>query len=351
MEALRSNMLAIIEQTDYEHNCYMDNTRQFILLMLLKVFMDGSAMYLCCFRPLLSFFNMCSVSIVLVDLVLTVSMIATLWLDVQMTHMAMCSIMANFSAAYSALPVPLVCLAILDYYLEDICAGRKYIKLVRNPVLIILMWSIAGLYAHVTVDATLLEQSRNIKYIVCEIKESKAVTYSIVGLTTVMFITLLPFLSLIPHWVKEADRISEAREEIAERRTSDLMIDINGEDTKCTKKEFAMPRPPMCISLLICFGVFWIPYLTVTTLCVMFEFGIPAYIGVNLLWVQCVNSLLAGVVFWVRSDIMMPYSSQPENVCLWQAYWHLSTGTEDHHQLFATIFNPSKGERSTPFSV
>ncbi|KAJ0064514.1 hypothetical protein NL108_009474 [Boleophthalmus pectinirostris] len=312
-------MLAIIEQTDYEHNCYMDNTRQFILLMLLKVFMDGSAMYLCCFRPLLSFFNMCSVSIVLVDLVLTVSMIATLWLDVQMTHMAMCSIMANFSAAYSALPVPLVCLAILDYYLEDICAGRKYIKLVRNPVLIILMWSIAGLYAHVTVDATLLEQSRNIKYIVCEIKESKAVTYSIVGLTTVM--------------------------------TSDLMIDINGEDTKCTKKEFAMPRPPMCISLLICFGVFWIPYLTVTTLCVMFEFGIPAYIGVNLLWVQCVNSLLAGVVFWVRSDIMMPYSSQPENVCLWQAYWHLSTGTEDHHQLFATIFNPSKGERSTPFSV
>uniref|UniRef100_A0A3B3ZW87 Uncharacterized protein n=1 Tax=Periophthalmus magnuspinnatus TaxID=409849 RepID=A0A3B3ZW87_9GOBI len=308
MEHFSSSMLAIMEQTDNMHDCYMDNTRQFILLMLFKVFLNGGALYLCCFKPLWSFFNICSISFALVDLSMTAFMTTTLWMDVQSSHVAMCYIMANFSAAYSALPVPVLCLGILDYYLEDTCAGRKYIRLTRNIVLVILMWLFAGCYALETANATLLSQTRNIRYVVCEIKESRTVGYFTVALTAVI-------------------------EEIAEARIRDLKIDMTTEeDTKFPIKEFTMPRPPMHLSLLICFGVFWMPYLAVTTICVTLEFGIPAYISVNLLWVQCVNSLLEGVVFWLRSGTVGTYISQYENICLWQAYWDLSPKVTDFKQ-------------------
>ncbi|XP_033825958.1 probable G-protein coupled receptor 160 [Periophthalmus magnuspinnatus] len=352
MEHFSSSMLAIMEQTDNMHDCYMDNTRQFILLMLFKVFLNGGALYLCCFKPLWSFFNICSISFALVDLSMTAFMTTTLWMDVQSSHVAMCYIMANFSAAYSALPVPVLCLGILDYYLEDTCAGRKYIRLTRNIVLVILMWLFAGCYALETANATLLSQTRNIRYVVCEIKESRTVGYFTVALTAVMCIALLPYMTLIPKWVKEAERISEEREEIAEARIRDLKIDMTTEeDTKFPIKEFTMPRPPMHLSLLICFGVFWMPYLAVTTICVTLEFGIPAYISVNLLWVQCVNSLLEGVVFWLRSGTVGTYISQYENICLWQAYWDLSADTNDEQLLPVHKFNPSNAKRDMAFYV
>lgn len=350
MEATHSKMLAIIGQTDLEQGCYVDNTTQFLILMLLKVCLDLGAIYLNRLKPLLSFLNLCSISIVLVDLTLAVSMSLTLGLDAQRSHVALCFIMAHFSAAYSALPVPMWCLGILDYYLQDTWAGRKCIRLLRNLVLILVMWTMAGIYAHATADATLLEKERNVKYLVCEIQESKVVAYSVIALSTLMFFVLLPYLSLIPQWVKEADRIFEVRQDITETKTSDMMTTITGENIKCTKEDFAISRPSMHISLILGFGVIWMPYLAVTTFCVVFEFGIPAYISVNLLWVQCINSLLAGTVFWLRSDTVGPYSSSSDNVCLWHAYWHLSTGSEAQQQL-ATVFSPSKGKRSTPFYV
>uniref|UniRef100_A0A8C6UDZ2 Uncharacterized protein n=1 Tax=Neogobius melanostomus TaxID=47308 RepID=A0A8C6UDZ2_9GOBI len=214
-----------------------------------------------------------NVSIVLVDLIVVAFMSATLWLDVHTSHTALCFIMAHFSAAYSALPVPMFFLGILDYYLQ--WAGSKCFKLVRNAVWILLIWAIAGIYTYATVNSKLEEQERGARYLICETQESQVVTYSVLALTTLVFFVLLPYLPLIPQWVKEADRISE---------------------------DFAMPRPSMQI--------------TVTTLCTVFESGIPAYISVNLLWVQCLNSLLEGTVFWLGSDTVRPYSTLPDNICL-----------------------------------
>lgn len=326
-------MLAIIEQD--KQGCNVDNTTQFLILILSKVCLDLGAMYLCNFKPLLSFLNMCSLSIVLVDLILAVFMSATLWLDVHTSHTALCFIMAHFSAAYSALPVPMLCLGILDYSLQVPQTAKKYLSLVKTIMLVILLWLIAGIYAHATVDPTLLEQQRDERYLVCEIQESKVVTYSVIVMFNLMFFVLLPYWSSIPQWVKEADQILEAREKTVKTKTSDLVkiINITPEEIKCTKEDYAKPRPSMHISLLLGFGVIWIPYLSVSTVCALFEFGIPAYISVNLLWVQCINSVLAGTVFWLRSNTVGPYSNLPDNVCLWQIYWHLSRGSEAHQQL------------------
>lgn len=352
MDAPSKNMLAIIEQTDEMHSCQLDNTTQFLMLMLLKVFLDGAALYLCCFKPLISFLNMCSMSIVIVDLILTIFMAATLWLETHMSHVALCFTMAHFSAAFSALPLPMLCLGILDYCLEDTCAGKRVFKFFRNIILTVLLLALSGIYAITTVEGTLVEQDRNIRYLVCEIQESRIVTYSVVTLSMVLFFTLLPYLLLIPQWIQEADRISEAREEIPDTQTSDLMLSLET-DSQCIKdtyKKQSMQRPNMHISVTLGFAVFWMPYLAVTTACVVFDFGVPAYISVNLLWVQCMNSVLVGTLFWLRSNTMGPYNSLPDNVCLWQVYWHLSTGTKAQ-QVPVAVFNPSKGKRIALFYV
>lgn len=351
MEASHSNMLAIIEQTDSEKNCYMDNTNQFLMLIILKVCLDVGTMFICYSGPFLSFLNLSSISIILADFLLAVFMSATLRLDVYASHTALCSIMAHFSAVYSALPVPMLCLGVLDYYLQDKWANRTDIKLVRNPFLVLLMWTMAGIYSYAAVNPAMQEKENKLRYLVCEIQESQVVGYSVVALTTLMFFLLVPYLLMIPRWVKEADRISKAREEITKAKTSEQLTSVTVDYITCTKQDFAMQRPSMHISLILGFGVFWMPYLIVTTSCVLFEFGVPAYVSVCVLWVQCVNSLLAGTVFWLRSDTVGPNSSLPGNVCLWQAYWHLSTGTEAHQQLSATEFNPSKGTRAMPFYV
>lgn len=326
-------MLAIIEQN--KQGAYVDNSIEFLTLILSKVCLDLGTMYLCNLKPL-SFLNICSLSIVLVDLILAVFMSATLWLDVHTSHMALCFIMAHFSAAYSALPVPMLCLGILDYSLQVTQATKKCLNLARTTILVLLLWSIAGIYAHASAGATLLEQEKNGRYLVCEIQESKAVTYSVIAMFNVMLLVLLPYWSSIPQWVKEADQIFDAREKTVKTKTSDLItiktVTLEDEITS-TKKESAKSRPSMYISLLLGFGVIWTPYLSVTTICSLFEFGIPAYISVNLLWVQCINSLLAGTVFWLRSNSVGPYSNLPDNICSWQVYWHLSRDSEAHQQL------------------
>lgn len=331
-------MLAIIEQAGLEQGSSTDNTTRFIILILSKVCLELGAMYLCNLKLLQFFLNMCCISIVLVDLMLAVFMSATLWLDVHTSHSVLCFIMAHFSAAYSALPVPMLCLGILDYHLQVTQDTKKSMNLVRTAVLVLLLWSIAGIYAFATVDARLLERDRDVRYTICEIQESNVVAYSVVVLFTLMFFVLLPYWSLIPQWVKAADRLSEARLNTAETRTSDLikMTTVTPEeDIKCTKEDSTMLRPSMHISLLLGFGVFWMPYLVVITVCVVFEFGIPAYISVNILWVQCINSVLAGIVFWLKSDTVGPYCNLSDNLCLWQVYWHLSAGSETHQQLSA----------------
>ncbi|KAM9400650.1 uncharacterized protein ACWYII_030496 [Salvelinus alpinus] len=42
---------------------------------------------------------------------------------------------------------------------------------------------------------------------------------------------------------------------------------------------------------------------------------VPAYIGVNLLRFECANSLLVGLVFWLKSDWLEPYSDLPDGIC------------------------------------
>ncbi|XP_059189632.1 probable G-protein coupled receptor 160 [Centropristis striata] len=347
-------MLAIIEQRNTLSGCHADLTDKYLLLMLFKLGMDIAVIFLCCRKPFHSFLAMCSSSIVLADS-LMVFLIAHIWfLGPERYPVSLCFLMAYASAAYGALPLPIICLGLLDYFLEDtyLSNQRACCKFLRNAVLTLLVWMLAVIYTFWSVQPDLMEMDfeNGIKALVCEVEESTLIDYLILGVFAAVIFTMLPFWSMIPQWMKEAERLSEAREE-RDNQSSDLLFTSTcNTETKIGEENYLQDTvqmcPPLWASLTMGFGAFWMPYLSVSVACLIFGFAVPSYITVNLLWLECTNSLLMGVVFWVKSKKQGPYSNLPENVCMWHVYWHLSKGAQ-HRQLPMAVFNPSKEKRNT----
>uniref|UniRef100_A0A8D3AI70 Uncharacterized protein n=1 Tax=Scophthalmus maximus TaxID=52904 RepID=A0A8D3AI70_SCOMX len=295
-------MLAVLEQSEEGSGGHTDNTGKYLFLMLFKLGMDAAVFHLCCQKLNTSFLNTFSVSIVFADLAMTLCMAAVWLLGAERSPVSPCFSLAHISATFGALPLPVMCLGTLDYYIEDTCTGRSaFRKHLRNVVLTLLVWILAVIHSFCSVKAELMElvYETGKEVLVCEVEESKLVNFFIFGLFTA---------------------------------------------------ETILTRPPLWFSLTLGFTVFWTPYLTVSVACLLFGFGVPAYIAVNLLWFECTNSLLMGVVFWVKSKLQGPYSHLPENVCLWHVFWHLSKGTWQQH-LPTAVFDPSMGERNTLYYV
>uniref|UniRef100_A0A8C9Y7N7 Uncharacterized protein n=1 Tax=Sander lucioperca TaxID=283035 RepID=A0A8C9Y7N7_SANLU len=284
------------KQWEVASGCRTDNTDKYLMLVLFKLGMDAVVLYLCYRKRNTSFLSMCSLSIILADLVMVFFIASVLFLGPERYLASLCFFLANASATYGALPLPIMCLGLLDYCLEDTSLGNQsaLCKFLRNVVLTLLVWMLAVINPFGSVNSDLIEvdYKKGITFIVCEVEESTLLTYMIVGLFTVVICIMLPF----------------------------------------------------------CFGTFWMPYLTVSVACLIFGFGVPAYIAVNVLWLECTNSLLMGLVFWTKSNGQGPYSQLPENVCMWHVYWHLSKGT-GQQQLPIAVLNPSKGKRKTLLDV
>lgn len=352
-----AEMFAIMEQWDGT-GCHTNNTVKYLLLMIFKLGLNALVFYFCCRKVYTFFLNMCSLALLLVDL-LVVFFMATVWLlGPEKSPVSPCFVLTNISATYGALPLPMMILGFLDYCLEDtsMCNQRSFCKLVRNAVLTLLMLILAATYTFDSEKVQLRDKYFGTWTIilVCKIAESSVVTYFVLGLFIALIGTMLPFCSMIPRWIKEANRISLARED-PKRRASDLVFTQTiSVDTKSSEKNYLEEsdwlRPPLWLSLTLGFGLFWMPYLIVSVACWLLGFIVPAYLTVNHLWLECVNSLMVGVVFWVKSKTHGPYSNLPENVCAWHVFWHLSKGTQQLGNPMS-VFNPSKEKKSTLLNV
>ncbi|XP_039655685.1 probable G-protein coupled receptor 160 [Perca fluviatilis] len=354
-------MLAVVKQWDEASGCYTDNTDKYLILMLFKLGMDAVVFYLCYRKLNTSFLSICSLSIILADLVMVFFTASVLFLGPERYLVSLCFFLANASATYGAIPLPIMCLGLLDYCLEDTSLGNQsaLCKFLRNVVLTLLVWMLAVINPFGSVNSDLIEvdYKKGITFIVCEVEESTLLTYMILGLSTVVICIMLPFWSMIPQWMKKAERLSDASKERVNPRKM-LFTSNNCTETKIGEnylednylEETIQPCPPLWASLTLSFGAFWMPYLAVSVACLIFGFGVPSYITVNVLWLECTNSFLTGLVFWTKSNGQGPYSRLPENVCLWHVYWHLSKGT-GQQQLPIDGFNPSKGKRKTLLDV
>lgn len=344
-------MLGIIEQKDVESGCHVDNADKYLLLILCKFVLDIMAFYLCCRKLHTSFLNMCSLSILLADLVMVGSLASMWFLGPERYLVSLCFILAKASATYEALPAPVMCLGLLDYLLENTHLSKQstFCKFLRNAVLTLLVWMLAVIHSFVDVSSDLMELDHgSIQALVCEVRESEVIGYFVWGLFIAVICIMLPFRSMIPQWVKEADRLCEAREEQENRSglsfTSTKCLETKGGE-ESYPEETVQPCPPLWFSLTLGFSLIWMPYLTVSVACLLFGFAVPAYISVNLLWLGCLNSMLSGLVFWTNSETRGPYSQLPENVCMWHIYWQWSKRKQQQHPI--AVFNPLKEKRNT----
>lgn len=344
-------MLAVLDQVEVASGLHTDNTDKYLQLMLCKLLLDAAAFYLCSHKSYTYVFAVCSLSVVVADVVLTCSLAGVWLLGAHRSPASLCFLLATASATYGALPLPAMLLGLLDYYLHNsyLCHHSTCCKHLRNAALVSLGWLLAFIHSRSSVKAEVREVIQ-LKALVCEVGESAPVSLFGSAVFAMFLCAMLPFLPRVPRWVKEADRLCQVREE-QQSRSSDLFLATQCKTQKHQHAERpAWERPPLCISLALGFGTFWIPYLTMSAGCLLFDVGVPSYITVNVLWLECTNSFLMGFVFWTKSSKEGPYSQLPDNVCLWNVYWHLSNGTPDQG-LPVAVFNPSKAKRSSLFLV
>lgn len=347
-------MLAILEQVELASDLHTDNTAKYLNLMLLKLLLDAGVFHLCSTKLYTYIFPVCSLSIVVADVVLTCSLVAVWLVGADQSPVTLCFLLSTAAATFGALPLPLLFLGSLEYCLHNsyLCNHTTRCKYVRNVALVSLGWLLALIYSQSHVNAEATEMScPQLKVLVCEVSESKPVSLFALTLFAALVCAMLPVLPRVPRWMEEADRLSQARRE-EKSHSSDLFI---WNDCERQKEQQHPVRThsewlPLWISLALGFGTFWIPYLTISVISLLFNVAVPSYISVNVLWLECVNSFLMGFFFWIKSNKEGPYTQLPDNVCSWKVYWHLSNGTRDQ-ELPVAVFNPSKVKRSSMFFV
>lgn len=342
-------MLAVLQEVVAATGSHTDNTDKYLLLMLLKLGLDAAAFYFCSQKLYRYIFTMCSLSIVVADVVLTCSLAGVWFVGADRSPVPLCFLLANAATTYGALPLPVMLLGLVDYCLHNsyLCNYSKYWKYLRNAALMSLGWTLALVYSLTYVNAEAKELNRpNLKVLVCEVDDSMPIALFVLTVFAAFICVMLPFLPRVPQWVKEADRVFEAREK-QKSHSSDLFVSTDSKEQveKCLGRRYS-ERPPLWISLALGFGTFWMPYLMISSVCLLLELGMPAYITVNVLWLECTNSFLIGIVFWTKSNEEGPYTQLPENVCLWNVYWHMSNSTRDE-RLPIAVFNPSKVKRTS----
>ncbi|XP_043987576.1 uncharacterized protein si:dkeyp-100a1.6 [Gambusia affinis] len=333
-DSLNAKMFAIIKQWDEASNQYTDVTNKYFLLLLIKFGLDTAVFYSCSPKKYMYFLSVCSLSVLLADFLLTLLMGVAWFLGPEKSLVSTCFLLATASTTYGALPLPMLILGFIDYSLDDTFMSNASVlwKTFRNVILTLVVWAVAIHNSLQSDYAKLVELDSlgEIKVLLCKVTESTVITIFTFGLFMACLLTLVPFWSRIPQWMGEVDRMLEAQEQ-QQNMGSDLLLASTwnpNPETKTRLEEYpeenSLTRPPLWFSMTLGFILFWMPYLLMSVSCLICGLGVPTHLGVNLLWLECSNSLLVVLVFWAKSYTKGPYSSLPENVCSWQVYWHLS---------------------------
>uniref|UniRef100_A0A8C7QM02 Uncharacterized protein n=1 Tax=Oncorhynchus mykiss TaxID=8022 RepID=A0A8C7QM02_ONCMY len=259
------NMLAIIESWEEEGSYYEDSTGQFLFILLLKVGLDCLVLSMCLRWLHTSFMGVCGLSVFLVDVVLLCAVAAVWFLGPARSPVSICFLLAHASAVFNALPLPMLSLGLLDYASEPrytTCHDAPCRDL-WNYSLTLLVWVLAGVHSCCSAVTNLLEVEyeggRNA--LGCTVQESVFVVHFSVGISVAICCVMLLHYKQMPLWLKEAN------------------------------------RPPLYLSLTLDFGTTWASYLVMCIACELLSLAVPAYISINLLWLECANSVLVGLVF------------------------------------------------------
>ncbi|KAJ8016395.1 hypothetical protein DPEC_G00006780 [Dallia pectoralis] len=322
------NMLAILEVWDDKH-CIEDNTGHFLLIMLLKVGLDGLIMSLCQRRLHTSFMGICGLSVILADVVLSCAVAAIWTLGHASSQASMCFLLAHASDMFNALPLPILGLGLLDYAFHTTpCSTLWYC------VLTLMLWVVAGVHSYSSAFTEMIEveYERGMNALGCAVQESVFVVYFSVGIFIAICWVLLSHYKLIFSLIKEANRLSEQRNNVKFEPKQSLtykhgkLMQLKADQENALVGETKWQSPPLYLTLTLGFSITWASYLVMCVACELLDLAVPSYISINILWLKCVDSLLIGLMFWLRSDRLGPYSDHTDELCPWPIYWHLSRG-------------------------
>lgn len=324
------SMMAVLQEED--ENCTHDTTLQYLLLILSKVALNTLVLSFWLRSIPKTFLGICSISIYLADLLLICSIFwAWMFLQSHGTHEVVCFSLSHSSTVYSLLPLPVLLTGALDCLVNQHAGfGQRSLKRTAvHCVVVLLMWTLACLYSswYTNTEVLSIQYKEEVRALVCSVRGSTAVSQFSLYLLVVVGVVLLFHCRKLPRWVRLANRM--AKQQPGSLSISDLAFSKNLEQLESgavaeTHVDKQQDRPPLAISLVLCFALNWTPYLLMSVVCDFLGFAVPSYASVNLLWTACANSLLVGVAFWYRSNKHGPFCTLPDDICPWSFYWYLS---------------------------
>lgn len=314
--------MAILQTTRSSENFCHDETLQYLFLLCSKVILN--TLVLCFWRRSIckSFLGICSISIQAVD-VLLVGAVFYIWFFKEDTVTSMCFILSHGSSVYTLLPLPILIAGAFDYATYPNAGYRSHCRAVSRCVAVVLLWTSACLCSYLYTDTQPVEIyiDIDVKALACRVRGSTVTFHFCTELVFIVSVVLLLYFKNLIGWLRRAKMISKHRSSafIFEKYQDDFY----SQDEESENDENC---PPVFVSLTLCFALSWMPYLLVLVSCELLGFVLPAYASVNLLWMACANSALAGFALWHQSGSDGPFRPFPDESCPWSVFWHLSKG-------------------------
>ncbi|XP_019898852.2 uncharacterized protein LOC109615043 [Esox lucius] len=330
------NLLANIESWEEGGSSKEENTGRFMVLLLLKVVLDHLFLTMCLHRLHTSFMGVCSLSVILADAVLAFSVAAVWFLGPTRSPVTVCFLLVHASQMFNMLPLPVLVLGLLDYAFETryFACRSAPCKALWSCTLTLLLWVLAAVrsWASAVTGLIEVEYEGGRTILGCMVQDSALVQHFCMGVVAAITCVLLLHYRHLNPWLKEANRLLKQRREVDPSLLSDLSFrhadigKLEADEEKALVDESEWQKPPLYLSMTLGFGTMWASYLLICISSELLGLRIPAYISVNVLWFECTNSLLVGLVFWVKSVWLGTFTDLPDDICQWQDYWHLSRG-------------------------
>ncbi|XP_057182813.1 probable G-protein coupled receptor 160 [Triplophysa rosa] len=310
-------MMGVLSSPGSSGKSCHDETLQYLMILCSKVTLNTLVLFFWTSSIHRSLLGLFSISMHAADVMLA-SSVLYVWLFRESTSSSMCFILAHASTVYAILPLPILVAAALDYatYLLPEAGRRRQCRTVVYCITAALLWASACMCSYRYTDAHPIEIHKDVKILVCRVHGATVVSHFCAELSVAVAVVLLLHQKKLIGWIRRANQMSDCAVLEKGRYVSYGPLGERGDS------------PSLFVGLTLGFAVTWMPYLFICVACDLVGLVVPAYASVNLLWMACVNSALAGAALWCRSDGTGPFFNVPDDICLWNVYWHLSKGSE-----------------------
>lgn len=316
-------MMAVLSSPGSSGDSSHDETFQYLMIMCSKVTLNTLVLFFWMNSIHRSLLGLFSIFLHVADVMLA-SAVLYVWLFRESTSASMCFILSHTSTVYAFLPLPILIAAMFDYATYPILeVGRRgQRRTVVYCITVALLWAAACMcsYRYTNTHPVEIKKSKDVKILACRVRGSTAVSHFCTQLSVVVAVVLLLNLKKLISWIRRANQMSEQRN----------CYGVLDEDAYLSYTEFKErgDSPSLFVSLTLGFALRWTAYLFMCTACYLVGLVVPAYASVNLLWMACVNSALAGTALWSQSDTAGPFPNIPDDICPWKVYWHLGKNSK-----------------------